>query len=224
MNNKWVCNHSIDVRFKTSVKRTDRVLEVSEAFGLDLKEKEFVIYDNFEMKTEAGQRIYITGQSGSGKSIILKELEKDYIAMGLVVANINNVVLKEKPIVELLGETTNHAVSLLQLAGIGDAYLLLRKPSQLSDGQRYRLKIALLLEQEADVWVCDEFGAVLDRKTAKLLAFTLWKMSLKRNATAVIATTHKDLVLDFGTQILIDKSYAHEINMQKFNPEWYERY
>jgi ABC-type ATPase with predicted acetyltransferase domain len=224
MRSDWICNHVIDVRFKTSVERSERVLEVSEAFGLDLKDKEFVIYDDLKIKTEAGQRIYVTGQSGSGKSIILKEFEKDYIEMGKKVSNINDVVLKEKPIVELIGNTTNEAVSLLQMAGIGDAYLLLRKPSQLSDGQKYRLKIALLLEQDADVWICDEFGAVLDRKTAKLLAFTLWKMSLKRNVTAIIATTHKDLVLDFGTQLLIDKSYAHEIEIQKFNSEWYETY
>jgi ABC-type ATPase with predicted acetyltransferase domain len=224
MRSDWICNHVIDVRFKTSVERSERVLEVSEAFGLDLKDKEFVIYDDLKIKTEAGQRVYVTGQSGSGKSLILREFEKDYIEMGKKVSNINDVVLKEKPIVELIGNTTNEAVSLLQMAGIGDAYLLLRKPSQLSDGQKYRLKIALLLEQDADVWICDEFGAVLDRKTAKLLAFTLWKMSEKRNVTAVIATTHKDLVLDFGTQLLIDKSYAHEIEIQKFNSEWYETY
>lgn len=49
------------------------------------------------------------------------------------------------------------------MAGLNDAYLFVRKPSEMSDGQKYRLKIAKLIESGADVWVADEFGAVLDQ-------------------------------------------------------------
>lgn len=216
--------HNVDIRFSTSVERTARVLDVSSAFGLELSDKEFVIYDNLKFQTAPGQRIYVTGQSGSGKSLILKALEKDYIDNGLKVANIDSVELEEKPIIELVGENTDEAVQLLQVAGIGDAYLLIRKPKELSDGQRYRLKIAKLMESDADVWLCDEFGAVLDRKTAKLLAFSIWKMSLKRKVTTVIATTHKDLLFDFAPHLVIEKRYGHEIKLQRFNDEWHEEY
>ena len=37
---------TIDKRFHTEVERTDRVLEIAEAFGLGLDDKEFVVFDN----------------------------------------------------------------------------------------------------------------------------------------------------------------------------------
>ena len=223
-NKPWKVDHCVDIRFNTSVERTERVLDVSEAFGLELKDKEFVIYDNLKFSTYSGIRLYITGQSGSGKSLILRHLEKDFIAKGLKVANIENVTFDDKPIVEQIGDTTEEATKLLQIAGIGDAYLLIRKPSELSDGQKYRLKIAKLMQEKADVWLCDEFGAVLDRKTAKLLAFSIWKMAKKTNTAVAIATTHKDLVMDFGTNLLIYKQYAHEVKLTPLSDDWFEEY
>ncbi len=38
--------YNIDVRYKTSVERTERVLEIAESFGLGLDAKEFVVFDN----------------------------------------------------------------------------------------------------------------------------------------------------------------------------------
>jgi len=217
-------NHLIDIRFSTSVERTDRVLDVSQAFGLELSDREFVIYDNVQFETRPGDRVYVTGQSGSGKSLVLKEMEKTFKAHKLNVANINDIELEEKPIVELVGESTDEATRLLQIAGIGDAYLLIRKPSELSDGQRYRLKVAKLLESDAQVWICDEFGAVLDRKTAKFLAYSILKMAQKKNITVVIATTHTDLVFDFAPHLLIKKRYGHEVKLDRFDDEMFEVY
>lgn len=220
----WEVKHHVDVRFPTSVERTERVLEVSQAFGLELTDKEFVIYDNIEFSTKQGQRVYITGQSGSGKSIILREMQKHYEEAGYSVANIDSVELEDRAIVEQVGENTNEATRLLQIAGIGDAYLLIRRPSELSDGQRYRLKIAKLLESDAQVWLCDEFGAVLDRITAKFLAQSVRKMAKTKDVTVAIATTHKDLLNDFAPHLLINKQYAHEIDMRRIGEEWYEEY
>jgi ABC-type ATPase with predicted acetyltransferase domain len=65
------------------------------------------------------------------------------------------------------------------MAGLNDAYLFVRKPSEMSDGQKYRLKIAKLIESGADVWVADEFGAVLDRVTAQVVASNLQRAARK---------------------------------------------
>lgn len=221
---EWAIKHTIDVRFSTSVERTERVLDVSQAFGLELADKEFVIYDNLQFETYKGMRIYVTGESGSGKSIILRKLQENYEAEGLNVSNINDVEFEDKPIIEQVGKNTEEATKLLQFAGIGDAYLLIRKPSELSDGQKYRLRVAKLLEKESDVWICDEFGAVLDRITAKFLANALWKMSAKKKVTVVVATTHKDLMYDFGANLIINKKYAHGIDITKFDKSWVEEY
>jgi uncharacterized protein len=222
--NMWTVDHVVDIRFGSAVQRSPRVLDVSQAFGLELADHEFVIYDNLQFSTREGERVYITGQSGSGKSLILRAMQKHYEDAGLQVANLNDVVLDDTPIIEQLGEDTHEATRLLQIAGIGDAYLLIRRPAELSDGQRYRLRIAKLLESSAQVWLCDEFGAVLDRITAKFLAHSVAKMAKSKGITVAIATTHKDLLKDFAPHLLINKQYAHEIDMREFGSEWYEEY
>jgi len=53
-------------------------LIVAEAFGLGIdNEKKFVIYDNCELKIGVGDVVYITGDSGSGKSVLLKAIRRD---------------------------------------------------------------------------------------------------------------------------------------------------
>jgi ABC-type ATPase with predicted acetyltransferase domain len=69
------CYHfTIDKAFKTSVDRTPRVLELAEAFGLGLNDKDFIVYDGLKIDIVQGDVVYINGQSGSGKSLLLREL------------------------------------------------------------------------------------------------------------------------------------------------------
>jgi hypothetical protein len=48
-------------------------MAVSEAFGVGVDDKkEFTIFDNVELKYNSGDLIYVTGDSGSGKSTFLR--------------------------------------------------------------------------------------------------------------------------------------------------------
>jgi ABC-type ATPase with predicted acetyltransferase domain len=205
----------IDKRFNTSVERTPRVLEVAEGFGLGLTDKEFVIYDNFEVEVMPGDVIYVTGQSGSGKSLILNELARQMADEGLRVADLNKLDLPNKPVIECVGETTTQAADLLAKAGISDAYIYLRKPSELSDGQRYRLKLAILMGMPADVWVADEFGAILDRVTAKCVAFNMQKVARALGKTLIVATTHTDLKDELGPSLTITKRFRQKMELDR---------
>ncbi len=68
--------HSINLNLKLStspVEITDRVMAVSEAFGVGVDDKkEFTIFDNVELKYNTDDLIYVTGDSGSGKSTFLR--------------------------------------------------------------------------------------------------------------------------------------------------------
>ncbi len=205
----------IDARFTSRVERTERVLEVAEAFGLGLTEKEFVIYDGLEVEVKDGDVVYITGQSGSGKSLMLRELARQMAEAGEKVMAIEDVVLEPKPLVDQVGENMNRATMLLATAGINDAYLLIRKPEELSDGQRYRLRLAKLMESDANVWVADEFGAVLDRETAKVVAFNLQKAARRLGKTLIVATTHTDLEQELGPDLVITKLYKARVEMRR---------
>lgn len=206
-------HYRIDKRFKTSVERTPRVLEIAESFGLGLSDKEFVVYDNLEIEIRQGDVVYITGQSGSGKSLILRELAAEMRANGLKVTDLNEIVLEERPVIELLGTSTSEATELLAKAGISDAWIYIRKPSELSDGQRYRLKLAKVMESDADVWIADEFGAVLDRVTAKVIAFNVAKVARRAGKTLMVATTHSDMLEELAPSLFIEKRFREKVQI-----------
>lgn len=207
--------YTITKSFTSSVERTPRVLEVAESFGLGLTGKEFVVYDNLQVEVLAGDVVYIQGQSGSGKSLLLRELTTQMRAGGLVVADIDGVVLDERPVIEQVGASTMEATHLLSLAGISDAWIYIRKPSELSDGQRYRLKLAKILESGADVWIADEFGAVLDRVTAKGVAFNVAKIARRQGKTLMVATTHTDLKSELGPSLTLTKRFRERVEIEK---------
>ena len=209
---KYLINKS----FKMNVKRSQRVLECAEAFGLGLQDKEFTIYKDFEVEINQGDIVYITGQSGSGKSLLLRELS-DQISQEQSVANIDSIVFEDIPLIDQLGESTDEAVKILSFAGLNDAYLFVRKPKELSDGQLYRFRIAKLMESDVRVWVADEFGAVLDRTTARVVAFNLQKFARKVGATVIVATTHKDLVKELAPNLYIEKRYNDKLEVTRVN-------
>ncbi|HEO0817023.1 ATP-binding cassette domain-containing protein [Acinetobacter baumannii] len=213
--------YNINKRYSTEVERSSRVLEIAEAFGIGLDDKEFVVFDNLDLEIEQGDVVYITGQSGSGKSTVLRELAQVMGESGLTVSDIDKVLLEDKPLIDQIGATTQEALTLLSIAGLNDAYLFIRKPSELSDGQRYRFRLAKLIESGAKVWIADEFLAVLDRTTAKVIAFNLQKIARRVGATVLVATTHSDMVEDLAPSIYIDKRYREKIKITR-TPEGYK--
>jgi len=87
---------------------TERVVGVAEGFGLGLDQWEkFLVFDDAEFRIDATDIVYITGDSGSGKSILLKALEKDIRQdMGLSCINIADIQPNlDKPLIETIGKT-----------------------------------------------------------------------------------------------------------------------
>ncbi len=81
---------TIDIAHETAPpKPSPRVVAVAEGFGVGLdKWERFVIFDNVELKIGQEDIVYVTGDSGSGKSVLLRVLEKD-IACGVRLDSIN---------------------------------------------------------------------------------------------------------------------------------------
>ncbi|MEM0314044.1 MAG: ATP-binding cassette domain-containing protein, partial [Candidatus Bathyarchaeia archaeon] len=211
----------INIGYETAAPEpTDRVVEVAEAFGLGSdKWEKFVIYDNVELKIGPTDIVYITGDSGSGKSVLLKALEKD-IRQDLGLTCINIAEIKpdpNKPLIETVGKSLEEALELLSRVGLNDAFLFLRTYEQLSDGQKYRYKIAKMIESQAQFWIMDEFAATLDRDTAKIVAFNLQKLARRQGKAVIAATTHTDLFEDLNPSVHIHKRFGKEITVKYYS-------
>jgi len=206
----------VDIRFKTRAQRSPRVLEVAEAFGIGLEEKDFVVFDNETYTINKGDVVYITGQSGGGKSVLLRELARQMAERGQSVINLDNIVFEDCALVDQIGKNTDDGLRLLGMAGINDAHLWVRKPSELSDGQRYRLRLAKAMETGAEVWVADEFLAVLDRTSAKVIAFSLQNQARRMGATVLVATTHTDMKPDLFPSLVVDKRFREQVRAEYF--------
>ena len=215
LSSKPMSIYHIDKRYHTQVDRTDRVLEIAEAFGLGLDDKEFVVFDNNSIEVRQGDVVYITGESGSGKSTVLRELVVQMKTEGLNVADIDEVQFEDRPLIDQIGKSTTEGIDFMQLTGVNDANIWLRKPQQLSDGQRYRFRLAKLIESGANVWVADEFLAVLDRTTAVNVAFNMQKVARRVGATLIVATTHDDMETDLAPSLKITKRYREKVEVKR---------
>jgi len=213
----------VSISYETAAPQpTERVVAVAESFGLGLDQWEkFVVYDNVELKIGPTDIVYITGESGSGKSVLLKALENDIKHdMGLTTINIADIQPEpDRPLIETVGKTIEEGLELLSKVGLNDAFLFLRTYKQLSDGQKYRYKIAKMIESKAQFWIMDEFAATLDRDTAKIVAFNVQKLARQQGKAVLAATTHTDLSEDLHPSVHIHKRFGKEIKVNYYPNE-----
>lgn len=192
---------NLDITYKTTIDNpSKRVLEISDAFGVGINEShKHVIIENLTIPEF--QIMYLTGMSGSGKTSMLNYFKEEYSFTEPVIE-----FDSEKPIIDTIGKDTENALFLLNLVGLGEAFLYIKPYKVLSDGQKYRYKIAKIIESGQKVWCIDEFCSFLDRTTAKIVAFNTQKIARKLGVKLIVATAHDDLknyiqadyVFDFG--------------------------
>ncbi len=205
----------------TAVTPGSRVMEVAAMFGLGVDEsRTLTIIPPCTLPLRGGSVIFITGPSGGGKSTILSQIAQQapevHTFAGLE-------PLPTAPLVEQIGETLPDALRALSLAGLGDAFIMLRTPEELSDGQRYRFQLARLIDrirrrQRPDsglrIILADEFGATLDRHMARTVAANLTRWVRSRDDLCfVAATTHDDLLEALCPDVLVHVAGAGSVEI-----------
>ena len=201
------------IRFdKVSVKyilkngSTERTNLVKEVFGVDVEHAFSTIFTNFSLEIEPGDVALITGASGSGKSTIIRlltskrsSLKKEMEITGKIPdENIRNVAIlntdwdNSRPLIEQVKEDGDikEAIEILNLVGLSEAHLYIKRPDQISDGQRYRFAVAKLCDSGKPIWVADEFVSTLNPEMAAIVARGLRKVAYKYGATLILAAPH----------------------------------
>ncbi|MGD0072122.1 MAG: ABC transporter ATP-binding protein [Candidatus Bathyarchaeia archaeon] len=206
---------SFHVEYETHAELTPRTVVVAEAFGLGIDEAQKFPVLNAELQISPKDIVLITGDSGSGKSVLLRAIREDLGAEAVDMADIH--MDESKPLIETVGATVEEALELLSKVGLNDAFLFLRKYGQLSDGQKYRYRIAKLIESKAQWWLMDEFCATLDRDTAKIIAFNVQKLARQQGKAVLAATTHDDLFEDLSPSVHVHKRFGEEIDIKYYS-------
>lgn len=199
-----------------------RVAAVAGMFGLGLDpDRQVTLIPPTRLTLRTGQVVFITGASGGGKSTLLRKIAEAVTHRGGEVTRVGDAELPDRPLVDLLPEDPlDRTLSRYARAGLNDAFVLLRHPRQLSDGQRCRLQLALALAAAERatgpglrVILADEFGATLDRVTAAVIARNLRKWTTRTGICFIAATTHDDLLGPLDPDLVIEKGLGPRLSI-----------
>lgn len=131
--------------------------------------------------------LLICGKSGSGKSTILREIYGD---VKPIEYDYSKCVISQFP-----RYSEEEACDLLQSIGLSSVPTWLRKPQELSNGERARLDIAkAIYDANGDTIVLDEFTSVVNRHAAQSMSYALQRYVRQKNLKVIIASCHFDIV------------------------------
>jgi len=195
--------YSVSRTFGRQGQISERSAAVMRMFGLTvdrLTETSFTV--NCQLEINNGDIVYITGPSGAGKSVLLRELEKSVPASERV--NLNKVKLpSDKTLIDCIDGDFVQGLKLLSIAGLNDAFCVLNQPTNLSDGQKYRFRLAVALGSGAKFIFADEFCCELDRITATVISYNIQRYAKRTGVTFILASSHEDILLDLAPDVLV---------------------
>jgi hypothetical protein len=201
-------------KFDWNLPLTDKAADVLRAFGITVQRlKSGAITHNCEIKLSAGQIAYITGPSGSGKSVLLREFFSTFDSKQKI--NIDDIPLPDdKTTVDCIEPANNggflETLRHLSSAGLTDVFCVLNSPATLSEGQKYRYRIAKAISGDKQFIFADEFCSNLDRVTAAVISHNLRKLAAKTGKTFILASSHDDLLADLLPEVIVIKHLAGE--------------
>lgn len=189
-------------KLSATIRRTRSTRRVQEAFGIDNDMLHCTLFADLNFRVARGEIALICGPSGAGKTTLLSILQRKLINAGhrpsglsgrlWVRPSLDVSVLQalgnEKPLIDALGGSSfDESLYALNVSGLAEAHLYLKRFRELSNGQRYRAMMAKLIASNADVWIADEFCATLDPVTASIVARNLRRCAKRLRVTVLLA-------------------------------------
>jgi ABC-type ATPase with predicted acetyltransferase domain len=218
---------SVEKKFDVNPQKSDRVTTVMRMFGVGidrLNDQRTTHACTVEVKD--GDIVYITGPSGAGKSVLLREMQT-------IVADDEKIIIEQialpadRAAIDCVGGSTPRlgsgqaklttggtgvidALSLLSYAGLSDVFCMLNAPANLSEGQKYRFRLACALASGKKFIFADEFCSNLDRITAGVIAYNVRRFAKRNGVTFFLASAHEDILADLQPDVLVVKHFAGE--------------
>jgi ABC-type ATPase with predicted acetyltransferase domain len=166
-----------------------------------------------------GRVVLLTGASGAGKSTFLRrlrhrsarvatwfDLPSGVPSRGLVIDCMTDAMGGGQDETAVVA-----ALEALSRVGLGEVWTYLKRPAELSEGQRWRLRLALGLamarpakDRQLCALAADEFAAPLDRVTAMVVARAVRRaVDARPDLCAIVATSHDDLAAALVADVVV---------------------
>ena len=194
-----------------------RARELMRFFGMTLDSlHRRAVRRRLSLTLEAGQVCYLTGPSGAGKSVLLDALYEQ--TPDDLRRRIETVALdRDAAMIDCIDGPLRQSLELLCRAGLSDVPCLLQPPATLSDGQKWRYRLACALAGGTRILFADEFCAALDEVSARAVAYHVRRTADRTGRIFVLAGCREDILADLSPDVLVavgdtvvDVSYHNE--------------
>lgn len=200
------------------------------------------VIEDFNLQVRYGECVAIIGPNGSGKSTLLKAIQQlcivnfgTIIFMGKTLNGLSpeqvkqlgvayfmqknaifrNLSIKENLVLSLNGSnkpTIRRKIDEIVALFPDIAEMLTKTAGLLSGGQRQQLAMAMLLSQNASLWLIDEFSAGLDSE--KLQTFLdqifIHGQNIVEPKTIIFVEHKKEIIKQLSDRIITMKGSEHE--------------
>jgi ABC-type transport system involved in cytochrome c biogenesis ATPase subunit/GNAT superfamily N-acetyltransferase len=185
--------------------RTRATRKIQQAFGVSRDMLTTTLFAKLNFAVSPGDVVLICGPSGAGKTTLLSLVAERLanprtsrpglggtidVPPSASVAALGSLI-SSRPLINALGRIPfEHALYALNVSGLAEPHLYVKRFRELSNGQRYRAMVAKLIASSADVWVADEFCATLDPVTACIVSRNLRRCAKALGVTVILAAAN----------------------------------
>jgi len=195
------------VRLDPLVRRSPRMALVQHRFGVGCAAgRTLTIAKGANVPLGPGRIVLLVGPSGSGKSSALASIASGVPRHAIGDGGLEDVQLAAFPpdcgIIDEIAPDADfaEAAGILTACGLGEAGTWLRPYAALSEGEKFRARLARTISLHAGrqpaTLLCDEFCTGLHRRVAKAIAHNLRKLVTRRGLCLVVACSTDDLTRD----------------------------
>ncbi|MFY9268863.1 MAG: GNAT family N-acetyltransferase [Candidatus Manganitrophaceae bacterium] len=184
--------------------RTRATRKIQQAFGVSRDMLTTTLFSNLNFTIRPGDIVLICGPSGAGKttllSLLTRRLREPQSLNGfggtisiphMVTFSTLSSLPSSRPLINSLGRVSfENALFALNVSGLAEAHLYVKRFRELSNGQRYRAMVAKLIASQANIWIADEFCATLDPTTANIVSRNLRRCAKQLGVTVILAAAN----------------------------------